>query len=554
MTSKITRRSAISRAFAISGALGTMPLAIGSVLAAESGLEVDTFLEGGTIVDGSGAPPFVGNVALCGDKIVAVGPVAAPEATKRIDCRGLIVAPGFCDAHTHCDRTVVVPKQRQNTPYIMQGVSTVVTGSCGLGPKNVEKYLQQIEQHPPGTNVAHLAAYGPIRQIAMKNATRQPTKIEMATLREETKLAMQAGAIGLSTGLAYEWNSHADIDEVTEVCKVVANHQGLYATHMRNEGNRLVEAIDEALAIGRRAELPVHISHFKVSGKPNWNRMGEAIDRIEKARESGQRVTADQYPYPASSTRLGLYLLPSNKIPGGNRNLKQRVAKDAELKEMLSGLVREQLARYLKIVFPAENRTVRQLVEERQEDLLDFALANQNRPVVCFSMSEENVRRIMQLDWVATGSDGPVSHPRTYGTFPRRIQRYVVQEKLLSLQKAVRQSSGLVADIFGQSGRGYLRPGYYADVVVFDQRNYIDNATFVDYTKLASGVHFLFVNGQATIRDSKTTGCLAGRALRRTKQCLETNARLPVPNVGKIQHSTRFELCKQYQRPLSGKS
>ncbi len=161
---------------------------------------------------------------------------------------------------------------------------------------------------------------------------------------------------------------------------------------------------------------------------------------------------------------------------------------------------------------------MRQLVEERQEDLLDFALANHNRSVVCFSMSEENVRRVMQLDWVATGSDGPVPHPRTYGTFPRKIRRYVVQEKLLSLQKAVRQSSGLVADIFGLSGRGYLRPGYYADVVVFDQRNYIDNATFVDYTKLASGVHFLFVNGQATIKDSKTTGCLAGRALRRTSE------------------------------------
>ncbi len=504
--------------------MGTIPGILGSALAAEGGgdgkqtqgapIEVDTLLEGGTIVDGSGSPSFVGDVALRGDRIVAVGKFVTKKAKRRIDCRGLVVAPGFCDAHTHCDRTVAGAKTRGNASYTLQGVSTVVTGNCGLGPADVGKFLGQVEENPPGTNVAHLAGYGPIRQIAMKNAARRPTKKELAVLRKETDRAIRAGAVGLSTGLAYEWNSHAQVDEVVEVCKVAADHGSLYATHIRNEGDTLVESIDEAITIGSRAGLPVHISHFKASGIPNWGRMGDAIARIERARQDGHRVTADQYPYPASSTSLRMYLLPSNKIPGGNGNLKQRMAKDGQLKEMLGKLVEEQLARYSKIVFPAKNKTVRQLVKERGEDLLDFAIANQGSSVVCYSMSEENVRLVMQCDFVATGSDGPVPHPRTYGSFPRKIRRYVVEEKLLSLEKAVRQSSGLVADIFGLSNRGYLRAGCHADVVVFGLETFVDHATFADYTKPATGVRCLFVNGQMTVEDSEVTGQRGGRVLR----------------------------------------
>jgi N-acyl-D-amino-acid deacylase len=524
MTEKTTRRDAILTTVAAATTMGTMPGALGNALAAEDGsdgtlnqsapLVVDTLLEGGTIVDGSGSPPFVGDVALRGDRIVAVGQFATKKAARRIDCRGLVVAPGFCDAHTHCDRTVSSPKTRQNTPYIMQGVSTVVTGNCGLGPSDVGAFLKQIDENPPGTNVAHLAAYGPIRHTAMKNAARRPTKEELATLRKETERAILAGSRGLSTGLAYEWNARANVDELVEVCKVVADHGGLYVTHIRNEGDTLIEALDEALTIGRRAQLPVHVSHFKASGKPNWGRMSQAIARIEEARRNGHRVTADQYPYPASSTSLRMYLLPSNKIPGGNRDLKQRMGEDAKLKDMLHKLVQEQLARYTKIVFPAKNKTVRELVEERGEDLLDFAIANASSSVVCYSMSEENVRLAMQCDFVATGSDGPVPHPRTYGTFPRKIRRYVVEEKLLSLEKAVRQSSGLVADIFGLADRGYLRTGCHADVVVFDLDNFVDRATFVDYARPATGVRHLFVNGQTTVEDSQATGLLAGRVLR----------------------------------------
>jgi N-acyl-D-amino-acid deacylase len=524
MTKKTTRREAILGTVATAATLGVMPRAISSALAAEDSqfadpkqaepVEVDTLLQGGTIVDGSGSPPFVGDVALRGDKIVAVGRFVTKKVAKRIDCRGLVVAPGFCDAHTHCDRTVTSPKTRDNRPYILQGVSTVVTGNCGLGPEDVGKYLEQVDADPPGTNVAHLAAYGPIRQIAMKNAARRPSKEERATLRKETERAIDAGAIGLSTGLAYDWNAHANVDELVEVCKVAADHGGLYATHIRNEGDAIIEALDEALTIGRRARLPVHVAHFKASGKPNWGRMGEAIARIEKARQDGYRVTADQYPYSASSTSLRMYLLPSNKIPGGNGNLKQRMAKDAQLKGMLRTLVQEQLARYPKIVFPASDKTVRQLIEETGGDALDLAIAKQSDSVVCFSMCEENVRLVMQCDFVVTGSDGPVPHPRTYGAFPRKFRRYVVEEKLLSLEKAVRQSSGLVADIFGLSDRGYLRAGCHGDVVVFDLENFVDHATFVDYTKPATGVRYLFVNGQTTVENSEATGVLAGRALR----------------------------------------
>ena len=525
MIEKTTRREAIKRTFATAATMGAIPATIGDALAAEGDgtdntkqpapLVVDTLLEGGTIVDGSGSPALVGDVALHGDRIVAVGQFVTPKASTRINCRGLIVAPGFCDAHTHCDRTVASPKTRKNRPYLLQGVSTVVTGNCGLGPSDVDAFLKGLDENPPGTNVAHLAGYGPIRQTAMNNAARRPTRKELASLRSETERAVRAGARGLSTGLAYEWNAHADVDELVEVCKVVADHGGLYASHIRDEEDKIIEALDEALTIGNRAQLPVHVSHFKVMGKPAWGLMSQAIARLKRARHEGQRVTADQYPYPASSTSLRKYLLPSNKIPGGNRNLKQRMAKDTELQKVLRNLVREQLARYPKIVFPAKNKTVRELVEERGEDLLDFAIANEGRSVVCHSMCEENVRLVMQCDFVATGSDGPVPHPRTYGTFPRKIRRYVVEEKVLSLEKAVRQSSGLVADIFGLSHRGYLRTGCHADVVVFDPEKFVDHATFTDYTRPATGVRYLFVNGQLTVEDSETTGLLAGRVLQR---------------------------------------
>ncbi|HMC11099.1 MAG TPA: amidohydrolase family protein, partial [Pirellulaceae bacterium] len=281
-----------------------------SVVAADP-VTADLVLRGGTVFDGGVAEGTVGDVAIKGDRIVAVGKFDVAGSPRIFDCKGLIVAPGFIDLHSHSDSGIVQPKTRSNANFLMQGCTTVVTGNCGGGPTDVADYFRKIDTDGAGTNILHLLPHGSLRSRVMSgDSNRPPSPDELAKMKELAERAMREGACGMATGLIYTPGSFSKTDELIAIAEVVAKHRGIYASHIRNEGSQLLESLDEILKIGKQAGLPVHVSHIKVSGRPNWGLAPDAIAKLTAARASGQRVTADQYPYTASSTSLSATLIP----------------------------------------------------------------------------------------------------------------------------------------------------------------------------------------------------------------------------------------------------
>jgi len=498
--------------------------------------DVDVLLRGGTLYDGTGTEGAVGDVAIRGERIVAVGKLDATRAGRVIDCTGLIVTPGFIDLHNHGDRSLIKPELRANANFLKQGCSTVVTGNCGVGPLGTRpfgagKLLDQLAKDGVGTNVIYLSPYGEIRNEGMGNAARHPTDKELARLKELTDRDMRAGAWGMSTGLYYAWNTHADVDEVVEVARVVASHGGLYASHIRNESDRLVESIRDALEIGRRAGLPVHVSHFKSSLKPNWGKLRDAAAVIEEARRQGQQVTADQYPYIASSTSFVPSVVPLTGIPGGSKNLRERMKADPALDREVRDLLRSRLANTQDVLLCSckkdawKCRRISEIAATEKIDPVDVVLevyCTGGGSVVNFSICEDDVRYGMTLPWVATASDGwaagpttaPAFHPRMFGTFPRKIGRYVLEQTGIGMAQGIRSCTGLPADILRLGDRGYLRPDAFADVLVFDPNTFRDQATFEKPGVYATGVRWLFINGKPAIDDGNLPKPLCGRVLR----------------------------------------
>jgi N-acyl-D-aspartate/D-glutamate deacylase len=502
--------------------------------AAAPPVEADVVLRGVTIYDGTGGPAVVGDVALLRDRIVGVGRFPTKGKPRILEGVGLVAAPGFIDLHTHSDRSLPEPATRANLCYLLQGVTTVVTGNCGSGPVDVAGYYRGLETGGVGSNVLHLLPHGDLRRAVMRNVNRPPTAEELRRMEGLTEHGMKAGAWGMSTGLIYTPSGYARTDELTALAKVVARHSGLYASHIRDEGVGLLGALDEALTIGRDAGLPVHISHLKASGRKVWGKAADAVARIDKARQAGQTVTADQYPYTASSTSLRATLIPPALREGDAKDFQARLS-DAEQGPRIRAAMEARLQAC------DDGRALRIARFEPQpawqgKDLMTIALAEKTTPlevalqierkggaaIVHFSMSDEDVRLIGQQPWVATASDGSsmvpaqgsVPHPRSYGCFARKIGHFAFADKLLSPAFAVRSASGLPADILHLKDRGYLKEGYYADVVVFDPQTYRDRATFDRPHQYASGVRWLFVNGRLAVEDGKFTGVLAGRVLR----------------------------------------
>jgi predicted amidohydrolase YtcJ len=493
----------------------------------------DLVLKGGTLVDGTGAPRRVADVAIKGERVVAVGTFQAAPGAKVVDATGLVVAPGFIDLHTHSDDTILKPKTRANLNYQAQGVTTVVTGNCGGGALDVKDYLDAIDDKGAGTNVIHLVPLGAVRGAVMGNAEHRPSPAELEKMRALVERGMKAGAWGVSTGLIYLPGRYADTAEIIALAKVVARHGGIYASHIRNEEDRLLDSIDEALAVGEGAGLPVHISHLKASGKLNWGMTAQACARIEKARSAGRAVSADQYPYVASSTKLAAMVVPHWALQGSTADF-NKIADDpeqgarmrreiqAEL-DLRDGGASVRIARYAA----KPSRVGRDLVQIARDEgttPLDVVIDVQRHggaQAISFGMSEADVRNVMTHDFVATASDGSSHspgggdqpHPRAYGTFPRKI-RYALDEKVITLEQAVRSNSGLPAAILRLADRGVIRPGAFADVVVFDPESFRDAATFDHPTRYAPGVRHLFVNGVAVIAEGKPRDKLPGRALR----------------------------------------
>lgn len=501
--------------------------------AAPAAVDADLLLRGGTIYDGSGQEGAVGDVAVRGEKIVAVGHFRHGKIARAIDCAGLVVAPGFIDLHTHSDGALNQPAARQSANYLLQGCTSVVTGNCGGGPTDVEKFYAAVDREGFGTNVLHLVPHGSVRRAVMKNANRPPTPDELKRMEHLVEQGMRQGAWGLSTGLIYVPSLYAQTDELVALAKVVSAHGGLYVSHIRSEGDKLLDAVREAIEIGRQARLPVHISHFKSSGKANWGRIREAAQLIEAARNQGIVVTADQYPYTASSTGLSSTVLSATAIPGGLDNLYQRMEADPSLDRLVRAMIRNRLRNSAKIVMatcPKQpqyvGKSIRQIADEAKADEVDVALDILRRGggyVINHAMSEEDVRYGMTLPWVATGSDGSARainpqekpHPRNFGAFARKVGRYAIQEKVLGLAQAIRSSTGLAADTFGLTDRGYLRPGAVADVVVFDPKQFRDRATYEEPQQYAAGVRYVLIAGRFAVEEGRLVKTMHGRALRR---------------------------------------
>jgi N-acyl-D-aspartate/D-glutamate deacylase len=501
--------------------------------AADKPVEADVVIRGATLHDGSGKPGRVGDLAIKGDRIVAVGAFTVAGEPRVIDGKGLIAAPGFIDLHTHSDSALQRDVTRANLNYLMQGVTTVVTGNCGSGPTDVAAYFKTMETNGVGSNVIHQVPHNDVRQKVMGNANRLPTADELKKMQELVDRAMTDGAWGLSTGLIYNPGTYAKTDEIIALAKVAAKHGGFYASHIRDEGVGVLTAIDEALTIGREAKLPVHISHLKASGRRAWGKAADEIAAIEKARKAGQVVTADQYPYTASSTSLRATVIPARFREGSNKDFVARLD-DPEQGPLIRKAVESALdgreggkairiARYTPR--PAwQGKDLAAIAEAEKRTPAEIALEIERKggaQIVNFGMSEEDVRLIMKQPWVATASDGgaqvpgdTVPHPRSYGTFPRKIGRYAIADQLIPVEQAVRSASGLPADVLRLTDRGYLKTGYFADVVLIDPETYRDRATFDKPHTYATGVVYLWVNGKAAIEKGKSTGALAGRVLR----------------------------------------
>lgn len=515
--------------------LAALSLAVSVVPISAASVDADLVLQGGTIHDGSGGEPVVGDVAVRAGRIVGVGKFTPGKVGRSIDCRGCIVAPGFIDLHTHTDGTLAQPGVRPCVNYLLQGCTTMVTGNCG-GSRDVAAFLEDIDRNGAGTNILHLIGHGTVRGKVLGSARRAPTAEELERMKALVDQAMRDGAWGMSTGLIYPPSSFAEADEITALAKVVAAHGGIYATHIRGESEDLLDSIREAIQVGRRSGAPVQVSHFKVTGVSNWGLVRQAAQLIEAARSQGLKITADQYPYTASSTSLTATTLPDDRIPGGTAKLASRMAADPELTAKVRELVGSRLRQSEGIVIAQckahpehVGKSIRQIAEEEHRDPVDTVLklvAEGGAQIVNHGMSEDDVRWVMQLPWVATGSDGsarPVKpgeapHPRNFGTFARKIGRYAIEDKLVPLALAVRSASGLPADILGIADRGYLRPGCFADIVVFDPRTYRDTATFDSPQQYATGVRWVFVAGNAAIEDGQPSEQLFGRALRHAEK------------------------------------
>jgi N-acyl-D-amino-acid deacylase len=496
-------------------------------------IDADLLLEGGTLYDGSGRQPVVGHVAIRKGRIVAVGEFRFGSIVQRIDCTGMVVCPGFIDLHSHSDGEIDAPLTRANVNFVTQGCTTVVTGNCGSGPVDAAAYYKRIEVSGAGTNVAHLLPQGSLRADVMGTAQREPTAEELERMRELADRAMADGAWGMSTGLIYVPSSYASTDEIVELAKVVSRHGGIYASHIRGEGLGVIGSVQEAMEIGERAGCPVHVSHFKSSGRESWGLVRRAADLIAEARAAGRKVTADQYPYIASSTSLDATIVPTWALSGGRQRLIERLDSAEEGPKLLAAITddleKKDGGAALRIVRYAQRpewagKSLVEIAAAEGEEPLAVALGilrGGGASIVNFGMDEGDVRHVMQRDFVATASDGSAyvpgadkPHPRNYGTFPRKLGHYALGEKVIPLEHAIRSATGLPADIMGFEDRGYLRQGLAADVTVFDPGTLRDAATFDDPHRYSEGVRYVFVNGEPALYAGAATGALPGRALR----------------------------------------
>lgn len=498
--------------------------------------ECDILIRNGRIIDGTGNNWYYGNVAIKDGKIIQAGRDVNPPAKKIIDAKGMIVAPGFIDVHTHIEDDEA--KQPTADNFIYDGVTTVITGNCGSSHVDIGNYLHWIDSLHTSINVATFIGHNDIRKAVMGRADRDASADELRQMEIITDKAMKDGAVGLSTGLIYIPGTYTKTPEIVSLARIAAKYNGVYATHMRDEGDKVVDAINEALTIGREAKIPVEISHFKLSGQHNWGRSKETVPMIEAARKEGIEVTIDQYPYTASSTSVST-LIPDEILADGQDSIKARLQRPAVKKYVINymlGRLKKRKLKHFSYVVVANHaadtsfngKSIEQinLLKKRKhtakaeaETVIDIMI-NGGASAVFHGMSEEDIKRIMKYPFNMFASDASIRvlnagmpHPRGYGTNARVLGRYVREQNVISLEEAIRRMTSLPAQKFQLKDRGLLREGYAADIVIFDEKQVIDLSTFDKPHAYSKGFYYVIVNGAITIENEKHIGTRAGKAL-----------------------------------------
>ena len=506
----------------------------GAAGSAVAGVPADVLIRGGTVYSGAATPPSTEDVVIVADKIVYVGPDGAKRYAPKeiVDATGKIVAPGLIDAHTHPETYLRSgdAKQRLNAPWLFQGATTVFIGVDGYGSPDVAKERVQLERHGIGTNVVPYVGFGAVRKLVLHEDDRAPSGGELNQMRKLVAKGMCEGAIGFSTGLFYAPQSFAKTDEVISLAKEAATRGGIYDTHQRDESSYtigLLGSVNEVLQIGREAGLPVHFAHIKALGVDVQGQAPQVIAAIEAARKAGQDVTADQYPWNASGSNLESSLLPRWAVDGGRAALLKRLDNAAQ-REKITAEMRDNLRRRggaESLLMTSANmawtgKTLSQMAQAWKIEPIEAALriirSGEGTAVASFNMSESDIQLFMRQPWVVTSSDGSDGHPRQYATFPMKYAKYVEKDKVISVDEFIRSSTGRTADMFKLDRRGYLKEGYFADVVVFDPARYRPKADYVHPRVLSAGVEELWVNGVPAIHAGKMTGQAAGRVLLHT--------------------------------------
>jgi N-acyl-D-aspartate/D-glutamate deacylase len=494
--------------------------------------QLDLLILHGKLVDGSGKKARAADVGIRGDRIVFVGDATKAHVTssRTIDATGLIVAPGFIDPHTHTLGDLTSDQTKSNQAYLMQGVTTVITGNDGGSVLNVGDLLKKWDDQGIGTNAILLAGFGTIRAKVLGATDAQPNAAQLEVMKQLVARAMDEGAFGLSTGLYYAPQSYAKTEEVIELAKIAAAKGGIYDTHMRDENSYsigLLGAIKETIRIGREAHIPVHISHIKALGPEVWGQSKQAIDLIKKARAEKIDASACQYPYDASGSSLQASLVPRWAEVGGRVELVKRLndpqIRPRLLTEMQDNLKRRGGAESLLVTDARDRNLIGKRLSEIATSMRLSAveaavelLKSDPIGVASFNMNEKDIERFMKQKFIFTCSDGSTGHPRKFGTFPKKLRQYVYAQKLISLEFAVRNSSAATAEWFRISARGLIREGYFADVILFDPKTVSDRSTYEQPELPAVGMKFVIVNGKTAVEDGKYTGVLAGHALRKS--------------------------------------
>jgi len=524
----------------------------------------DLVVKNGIVVDGTGNPWFKAAVGIRNGRISEIGELSSSESKESIDATGLVVAPGFIDMHAHSGFSLLINPLAESK--VRQGITTEVIGNCGssAAPLNeflrkqiretspvleeaklkltwssMGEYLRILEKNGIALNAVPLVGNGNIRALVMEYNSRRPTRSEFEEMKKVLAETLKEGAVGLSSGLIYPPSCYADTRELIELCKVVAKYGGIYTSHIRGEGETLIDSVREAIEIGKKSGVPVEISHHKASGKPNWGKVKHTLKMIDEARNMGVDVTCDVYPYLAGSTGLDA-LLPTHAWEGGieklveklkNRRIRLQLQREMERSTLLrvDGWNNIMIA-YCKGHRKYEGKTITEITEQKRIDPFDFVfdLLIQEKAsvaILIFTMCEKDMRAVLKHPASMIGSDSSSTapygvlakgkpHPRTYGTFPRILHEYVRKKKLLTLEEAIRKMTSFPAQKLKLRDRGLIRKGMWADITVFNPEKIADKATYLNPHQYPVGIKYVIVNGKLVIANGKHTRQLPGKALR----------------------------------------